>query len=268
MVGKNHQTTHQFGVSYPVNRAFNITRDKSIKLLLYLNIVFLSSLNLKGWYVLKNKSQSNSSVLTTIEQLRDIYKAPSGRTVEKEYDFITPPGRKMIEASSLIMLATSGKNGADCSPKGDGPGFVRVLDKHTIAIPDRPGNNRLDGMTNIVENPRVAILFLVPGSNITYRINGRAEISVDPELLKSFEYKGNFPRTVMLVYVEQAFSHCPKAFVRSNVWEEGAKGAPKHAPTHGDFAKFVVGNEESDFVDKFNEDYKERIKTDLYGNHN
>ena len=209
----------------------------------------------------------NNFALTTMGQLREVYKAPSGRTVDKVFDYITPPGRKMIEVSPLIMLATSGKNGADCSPKGDGPGFVRVLDKHTVAIPDRPGNNRLDGMENIVENPQVGVLFMVPGSNITYRINGRAEISVDPELLKSFEFKGNIPRTVMLVHVEQAYSHCPKAFVRSNLWQEGAKGAPEQAPTHGDFAKFVEGNDEDDFVETFNEKYKEQMKKDIYGNH-
>lgn len=211
--------------------------------------------------------KSNPFTLTTMEQLREVYKAPSGRTVDKEYDYITPPGRKMIEKSSLIILATSGPGGADCSPKGDGPGFVHVIDEKTVAIPDRPGNNRIDGMENIVENPEVGVLFLVPGSNITYRINGRAEITTDPELLNQFEFKGNIPKTVMLVHVGQAFSHCPKAFIRSNVWEEGAKGAPEDAPTHGDFAKLVDGATEDDFVEKFDENYKERLKTDLYGNH-
>jgi PPOX class probable FMN-dependent enzyme len=214
-----------------------------------------------------NNQTSNSFAVTSMEQLRGIYKTPSGRTIKKESDYITPPGRKMIEASSLIMLATSGSNGADCSPKGDGPGFVHVLDKHTIAIPDRPGNNRLDGMENIIENPQVGVLFLVPGANITYRINGSAEISVDPELLKSFEFKGNIPHTVLLVHVDQAYSHCPKAFIRSNIWEEGAEGAPETAPTHGDFAKFVEGSEEDSFVEKFNEDYTGRLKNELYGNH-
>ncbi len=216
---------------------------------------------------MKINERSKVFTLTTMEQLREIYKAPSGRAVDKVFDYITPPGRKMIESSPLIMLATMGKNGADCSPKGDGPGFVHVLDKHTVAIPDRPGNNRLDGMENIIENPQVGVLFLVPGANITYRINGRSQISVDPELLNSFKFKGNTPRTVLLVHVEQAYSHCPKAFVRSNIWKEGEKGAPEKAPTHGDFAKFVEGNEEDGFVDKFNEDYKHRMKKDLYGNH-
>jgi PPOX class probable FMN-dependent enzyme len=213
----------------------------------------------------QDTQKSNSNVLTTMEQLREIYKPPTGRTVDKVFDYITAPGRKMIEASSLIMLATSGDGGADCSPKGDGPGFVRVIDQHTVGIPDRPGNNRLDSMENILENPQVGVLFLVPGCNITYRINGPAKISIDPDLLKSFEYKCNIPRTVLLVHVEQAFSHCPKSFVRSNLWEEGAKGAPEHAPTHGDFAKFVEGNEESNFVENFNENYNARLKTELYG---
>lgn len=214
---------------------------------------------------MQDTQKSNSNVLTTMEQLREIYKPPTGRTVDKVFDYITAPGRKMIEASSLIMLATSGDGGADCSPKGDGPGFVRVIDQHTVGIPDRPGNNRLDSMENILENPQVGVLFLVPGCNITYRINGPAKISIDPDLLKSFEYKCNIPRTVLLVHVEQAFSHCPKSFVRSNLWEEGAKGAPEHAPTHGDFAKFVEGNEESNFVENFNENYNARLKTELYG---
>jgi predicted pyridoxine 5'-phosphate oxidase superfamily flavin-nucleotide-binding protein len=142
-----------------------------------------------------------------------------------------------------------------------------VIDEKTVAIPDRPGNNRLDGMANIVENPEVGVLFMVPGSNITYRINGRAEISTDPELIARFEFKGNLPKTVMLVHVSQAFSHCPKAFVRSNVWEEGAKGSPEGTPTHGDFAKFVEGATDDDYVEKFNESYKDRIKGELYGNH-
>ena len=208
--------------------------------------------------------KSKPFTVTSLEELRALYKEPKERTLKKETDHITPPGRKVIEASPMIMLATSGPDGADCSPKGDAPGFVQILDERTILIPDRPGNNRLDGMQNLFENPYVGIIFMVPGSNVTYRISGRAEISVDPELLAHFEVNGKLPRVVLVVHVEQAFSHCPKAFIRSDLWQAGADGPPEGVPSHGDFAKYVEGSTDDDYVEKFNENYKERLKKELY----
>jgi uncharacterized protein len=117
------------------------------------------------------------------------------------------------------MLASSGADGIDCSPKGDAPGFVRIIDERTLAIPDRPGNNRIDNLLNIVADPRVSLLFIVPGIGETLRVNGRAEISSDPELLQSFAVNGKPPRTVLIVAVEAAYFHCSKALVRSKLWD-------------------------------------------------
>ncbi|MEQ8195460.1 MAG: pyridoxamine 5'-phosphate oxidase family protein, partial [Rhodospirillales bacterium] len=122
--------------------------------------------------------ESSRYVIASREALEAIYKKPVQTTLLKQTDCITPPGRALIAASPLIMLATAGPDGVDCSPKGDAPGFVQVLDDRTLLIPDRPGNNRLDGIKNILDNPKVGIIFLVPGANITYRVNGRDRKSV------------------------------------------------------------------------------------------
>lgn len=204
--------------------------------------------------------------LTTEAQLREIYKAPMDTAIRKQTDFVTEPGRALIEASPMIMMATASTDGLDVSPKGDGPGFVQVLDERTLLIPDRPGNNRLDGITNLLDNPKVGIIFMVPGNNSTYRVNGSAYVSNDPALLERFLVNGKPPRTVIVVKVEEAFSHCPKAFVRANLWEEGGKGHPAGVPDHGTFAahrdKGDQGDE--DYARQYVEDYKKRLPKELY----
>ena len=159
------------------------------------------------------------------------------------------------------MLATSNGTSIDCSPKGDAPGFVQLFDNRTLLIPDRPGNNRIDGMKNLLVNPKVGIIFMIPGSNETYRVTGSATISTDPELLKRFEVRGKPPRVVMVVAVEEAFNHCPKALVRAKLWE--ATGRLSGAPTHGDFAAARDGKDAA-YAREYNEKYAERLKTELY----
>ena len=198
--------------------------------------------------------------VTSVEQLRSIYAQPLATAVDKQTDFITEPGRAFIAVSPFMILATAGNAGIDCSPKGDAPGFVQVPDDRTVLIPDRPGNNRIDGMTNIIENPKVGIIFMIPGSDITYRINGSATISVDPELLARFEVRGKLPRAVMIVTVEEAFPHCPKAFVRAKLWESAP---PEDVPTHGDFAAYRDKGGEG-YAEKYNADYAVRMKDQLY----
>ena len=143
------------------------------------------------------------------------------------------------------------------------PGFVQLLDDRTLLIPDRPGNNRVDGMKNIIANSKIGIIFMVPGANDTYRVNGSVRISVDPALLARFEVRGRLPRAVMVVAVEEAFNHCPKAFVRADLWRRGAKGRPEDTPTIGDFAAFREGADEA-YAAKFNTEYAERMKEKLY----
>ena len=130
-------------------------------------------------------------------------------------------------------MATSGPEGFDCSPKGDARGFVRILDDKTLAIPDRPGNNRLDGFRNILRDPRIALLFLIPGVGETLRVNGRASISIDPELMQSFAVNGKLPRCVLIVHIESIYFHCSKAIVRSKLWDEKTKIDRKSLPSTG-----------------------------------
>ena len=171
--------------------------------------------------------------IKTIEQLERLYGEPRPVAVLKEVEEITPSYAKLIEAAPFVAIATSGPEGLDCSPKGDPAGFIRILDKRTLAIPDRPGNNRIDGMRNLVRDPRIALLFLIPGIGETLRVNGRAAISVDPDLLQSFAIGGKLPRAVMLVTVERIYFHCSKAIVRSKLWSESTKVDRASLPSTG-----------------------------------
>ena len=173
-------------------------------------------------------------LITDLDQLQAIYPAPPAPAATvKEVDWITPEYRRLIEASPFVALATSGPEGLDCSPRGDAPGFVRVADRRTLILPDRRGNNRIDSLRNIVRDPRVALLFLIPGSGTTFRINGRAAISVAPDLLASFAVEGAAPRTAIIVTVEAAYFQCARAIVRSGLWEPGRRAAADALPTPG-----------------------------------
>jgi uncharacterized protein len=200
--------------------------------------------------------------LTTVQELEGIYNQPSDRVLKKELDYIDPLGRAFIAASPLLVLATGSQQGLDCSPKGDKPGFVQVEDDgRTLLIPDRPGNNRIDGLKNLIEDQRVALIFLVPGANETFRVNGRARISSDPSLRRRFAVDGKEPRTVIVLMVEQAFQHCPKALVRSDLWGAGKRSRPAGVPTLGDFAAARNPGIDSG---AFDTDYAKRIGKELY----
>ncbi len=201
--------------------------------------------------------------ITTAEQLEALYGETLDAAVKKQTDYIVEPGRAFIAASPFLLLATASDAGIDCSPKGDAPGFVQLLDDRTVLIPDRPGNNRVDGMRNIIANPKVGIIFMIPGANVTYRINGTASISINPDLLDRFLVHGNPPRAVVVVTVEEAFHHCPKAFVRSKLWAQGAGGAPDCAPTSGSFAAWRDGGDAA-YAEQYEADYQARLKDRLY----
>jgi hypothetical protein len=159
-------------------------------------------------------------LVTSRDELRRIVGEPSERALTKDIARLDAPARAFIAQAPFLLLATSGRDGrCDVSPKGDAPGFVRVLDERRLAIPDRPGNKRLDGMKNLVENPHVGLIFLVPGKEDTLRVNGRAWITRDPELLAALAAQGKTPRLAIGVEVEECFLHCPKAFRRSRLWE-------------------------------------------------
>ena len=205
--------------------------------------------------------RNDAHTVTSLDDLAKIYAKPLPRVAVKETDHITEIGRAFIAASPFLVLATSNGTTLDCSPKGDAPGFVQLLDDRTLLIPDRPGNNRIDGMKNLLVNPKVGLIFMIPGSNNTYRVNGSAKISTDPELLKRFEVGGKPPRVVIVVAVEEAFNHCPKALVRAKLWDGAER--PGRAPTHGDFAAARDGKDAA-YAREYDAKYAERMKTELY----
>ena len=168
---------------------------------------------------------------------------PAEGVAKNELDHVNAAGRAFIAASPFLVLATGNQQGLDCSPKGDRPGFVTVSDDgRTLFIPDRRGNNKIDGLKNLIEDPRIGLIFFVPGANETYRVKGRAQISVDADLKRRFTVNGKKPATVMVVTVEQTFPHCPKALVRSNLWKAGSGDRPQGVPTLDDFVAALSGN--------------------------
>ncbi len=194
--------------------------------------------------------------------LAAIYGDSSAGAIAKEIDFIHPHYRSMIEASPFMVLATSGPEGLDCSPRGDPAGFVHVLDEKTLLIPDRRGNNRIDSLRNIIRDDRVALLFLIPGVGETLRVNGRALISVAPELIGRFPYRGTLPRTVIVVRTESVYFQCPKALVRSELWNPAKHVSRKAFASTGtmlaDITAGRVGGE------AFDREYPDRIRATMY----
>jgi len=173
-------------------------------------------------------------MITTVEELEAIYGQPVSASLVKETDYITPEYRTLIEASPFVALASSGPEGLDCTPRGDKPGFVRVHDEKTLMMPDRRGNNRIDTLKNIVRDPRVALLFVIPGFLTSFRVNGSAHISVDEDLLKSFEMDGKPPRSVIVINVKAAYFQCGRAMIRSQLWDSQTHIDPKSLPSAGD----------------------------------
>ena len=159
-------------------------------------------------------------VVASEQELRDLYGDPGERAVAKEQPALNADCRAFIAHAPFLVMGTAGADGrCDVSPKGDAPGFVHVLDERHLAIPDRLGNNRLDGLRNIVDNGHVGLIFLIPGREDTLRVNGRARIVRDEALLERLAVNGKRPVTALVVEVEQAFMHCARAFKRAGLWE-------------------------------------------------
>ena len=174
------------------------------------------------------------TIITTIEQLEALYGHPGETSTVKEADWITPQYRALMDASPFVALATAGPEGLDCSPRGDAGQAVRIVDDRTVMMPDRRGNNRCDSLRNIVRDPRVALLFLIPGSGTTLRLYGTAQLSIDPELLTSFAVKGQAPRSVIVIALERVYFQCARAIVRSDLWNAERHVDPAALPTPGD----------------------------------
>ncbi|MCA1493528.1 pyridoxamine 5'-phosphate oxidase family protein [Sinorhizobium alkalisoli] len=189
-------------------------------------------------------------IVGTVEELRALYGESSEASIVKVTSALTAEYRQMIEASPFAALATVGPEGLDCSPRGDDRSVVRVADDRTVLIPDWRGNNRVDSLENIVRDPRVALLFLVPGSNTTMRINGTAVVSVDPDLMKSFEVDGKHPRSVVVVTIGEVYFQCARALLRSQLWNPERFADPKSLPTPGALLKAAKADFDKDSYDR------------------
>ncbi|MEX2453657.1 MAG: pyridoxamine 5'-phosphate oxidase family protein [Rhodospirillaceae bacterium] len=172
--------------------------------------------------------------IDSLERLEEIYGKPSARAVFKELDYISDHYRAFIEKAPFVVVASCGPEGLDCSPRGDPPGFIRVADPRTVLMPDRRGNNRVDTLRNLVRDPRISLLFLIPGIGETLRINGRASILVDPDLLASFAMDGKPPRSVISVRVDAVYFQCQKALARSRLWSAETQLPSGALPTSGE----------------------------------
>lgn len=178
--------------------------------------------------------------------LRERYKTPGEIAQKKVLSHLDKHCRHFISLSPFLCISTAGADGsADVSPRGDAPGFVSVPDDRTVVIPDRPGNNRLDTMGNIVENPNVGLIFFIPGFNDILRINGRARIVDDTAVLDGLAVDGKVPKTAIVVSVDEAFLHCPKALIRSDLWSDEARVPRSAMPTAGQIYKDQIALAES-----------------------
>lgn len=190
------------------------------------------------------------TILKTVEDLKAIYDDVSEASLIKVTKTIIPEYRRLIEASPFVALSTVGPEGLDCSPRGDAGAVVRVENERRVNLPDWRGNNRVDSLLNIVRDPRVALMFLVPGSNTAVRINGTAVVSVEAALLESFEAEGKHPRSVIVVTVGEVYFQCARALIRSELWNPARYVDPAQLPTPGDLLRAAKRDFDSETYDR------------------
>jgi PPOX class probable FMN-dependent enzyme len=192
-------------------------------------------------------------------QLRELLGEPTDLVKQKIADRLNPLTQQFVERSPFVVVATGRPDGGlDVSPRGDPAGFVRILDERTLLLPDRPGNKLADTLTNLLEDDRIALLFLIPGINDTFRVNGRARIVDDAELLSASEVEGKAPRLGIVVEVEEAYTQCPKALLRSELWNPERHIERSELPSSGEILR-AVANPELD-VDEYEEARAERYR--------
>jgi PPOX class probable FMN-dependent enzyme len=200
--------------------------------------------------------------VTDLEMLEQIYGAPAAPSIRKEVDYLHPHYRALIEASPFVALATSGPGGLDVSPRGDSAGFVEVADEKTLLLPDRRGNNRIDSLRNVIGDPRVALLFLIPGIGETLRVNGRAEISIDPTLLGRLAVDGKAPRSVLRIHVDSVFFQCSRAILRSQLWDPASQRERSALPSPGAMLGALSGGEID--AKRYDDELPGRLKSTMY----
>jgi len=203
-----------------------------------------------------------SCAIESIADLEALFGPVGEASIRKEVPTLHPHYQAVIKASPFAVLATASPQGLDVSPRGDPAGFVEVQDERTLLLPERRGNNRIDSLRNIVADPRVALLFLVPGVGETLRVNGRATISVEPALLERFAMNGQPPKCVLVIAVETVLFQCARAIVRSNLWRPVPADAPRPVPTPGQMLEALT--QASIDGATYDRDLPERQRTTLY----
>jgi len=194
--------------------------------------------------------------------LAALYGEPGATSLRKEVTSLHPVYREIVEAAPFAVLATCGPDGLDASPRGDAPGFIAVQDEHTLLLPDRRGNNRIDSLRNVIRDPRVALLFMVPGVNETLRINGRAHVSVEPALLERFGVGGKLPRSVLVIAIDAVYFQCSRALVRSKLWDPASLVPRASLPSPGAMLAAVTQAELGG--ETYDRDLPERVRASLY----
>jgi len=203
------------------------------------------------------------SIVEDIREIREIYGEPAERAVKKQLPKLEKHSRAFIARSPFIVMATCDAEGrCDASPKGDAPGFVRVLDDHTLLIPDRLGNNRVDTISNLLKSPGIGLIFFVPGLRETLRVNGRAQITTDPALLEPCAVQGKAPRSGILITAEEVYFHCGKALIRSDLWNPAKHVAQKDFPSLGRIIAEQIGDGRS--IEEAERQTAESYRTRLY----
>lgn len=201
------------------------------------------------------------TTINTVEELEALYAPVNPTSLLKEIDYVNAHYARFIEAAPFVIISTAGPEGLDCSPRGDPAGFVRVQDPKTLLIPDRRGNNRVDSLKNIVRDPRIALLFLIPGVGTTMRVNGRARILTDDALRESFAMRGNPPVSVIRVTVESCYPQCQKALVRSRLWDAGAQVDRASLPSIGEMMQAIDPGFDGA---KYEAEYPARMERTIY----
>ncbi|MEM6934724.1 MAG: pyridoxamine 5'-phosphate oxidase family protein [Pseudomonadota bacterium] len=199
--------------------------------------------------------------LTSEEQIDELYGKPVSRSITKEIERLNTPYRRFIELSPFCMIASCGPEGMDVTPRGDPAPVARVVDDRTLMLPDRRGNNRADTLRNLVRDDRISLIFMIPGSGSTVRVIGRAVVSVDPDLISTFEMKEKLPRSVIIVTIERVYFHCVKAFHRAQLWDTMTWPDPSEVPTAGEMVKAVEPQFDADAYDA---GYPEHMAKTIY----
>ena len=202
------------------------------------------------------------ATIRTLAELEALYDVPVSTSITKEIDHLTELHCAYIEASPFVLVASSGAGGLDCSPRGDPAGFVHIADERTLLMPDRRGNNRLDTLRNLVVDPRIGLLFLIPGIGVTLRVNGTALISTDEELRHRFAIDDKLPTTVIAITTTAVYTQCPKALIRSHLWDPSRYRDASELPSVGDIIEAITAGA---FDGKaFDDAYPERIRQTIY----